>query len=138
MEKLKIDLMVNVLKKDTLILMAYLFGSQLEGRANEYSDIDVAILFDDKVEVGVYTDKQILIATLLSEKLNKEIDIVVLNRASLFLRYHVLKDGLKIYERDDRNEHNFEAQAIMEYFDFLPIRSRIENGLLSKLKAGKW
>ncbi len=136
MEKAKIDLINNVLKNDNSILAAYLFGSQVKSKPNKYSDIDIAILFDDKTREEDYTDKQITMMINLSEILNKEIDVVILNRAALFLKYHILKDGVKIYERLDRNEHIFEALAIIQYFDFLPIKNRIENGMLSKINGG--
>jgi hypothetical protein len=135
MKKTEIDLINNFLKKDSCILAAYLFGSQAKGKSNKYSDIDIAVLFDHTVKEG-YMDKQIKIMNNLSRVLNKEIDVIVLNKASLFLRYHVLKEGIKIYERCDRNEHNFEAQAIIQYLDFLPIKNRIENGLLLKIRGG--
>lgn len=134
MEKLKINLINNNLKKDKSILLVYVFGSEVKGRTNKYSDIDIAVLFDNKVKEKEYTDRQIAIITNLSEILKKEIDVVVLNRASLFLKYHILKEGVKIYERPDRNEHNFEAKAVIDYFDFLPIKNRIENGMLAKIK----
>lgn len=135
MEKKKMGLINNILKKDSSILAAYLFGSQSKGKSNKYSDIDIAILFDDTVRGEDYTDKQITIMGNLSDALNKEIDIVVLNRAPLFLKYHILKEGVKVYERYGRNEHNFEAQTITHYLDFLPIKNKIENGLLSKIKG---
>jgi predicted nucleotidyltransferase len=134
MEKSKIDSIKNTLKNNNSILMIYLFGSQVKGNTNKYSDIDIAILFDNEVKEHEYTDKQIDIAANLSKILNREIDVIILNRASLFLKYHVLKEGIKIYEHPDRSEHNFEARSIMEYLDFLPIKIRIENGMLAKIK----
>lgn len=125
---------IDFFKKDKSIFAVYLFGSQANGRTNKYSDIDIAVLFDDKITKGEYTQRQIAITMNLTAALNKEIDVIVLNRASLFLRYHILKEGIKIYERFDRTEHNFEAQAIVQYFDFLPVKNRIENGLISKIK----
>jgi len=136
MEELKINLIKNGLEQDSSILTAYLFGSQSKGKSNKYSDIDIAVLFDDESREEDYTDKQVSIANSLTQALNKEIDVIVLNKASLFLRYHILKEGVKIYERYGRDEHNFEALAILQYFDFLPIKNRIENGLLSKIKGG--
>lgn len=134
MKSAKVGLIKAVIKKDNSVLVAYLFGSQIKDKANKYSDIDIAVLFDNKVDKKNYTDKQIALASGLSEALNKEIDIIILNQASLFLKYHILKEGMKIYEKPGRNEHNFEALAIIQYFDFLPIKSRIENGILSKIK----
>jgi len=134
MEKIKIDSIKDILKQDNSIIVVYLFGSQIKDKSNKYSDIDIAILFDDKVKEEKYTDKQIAIINNLSSVLSREIDAIVLNRAPLFLKYHILKEGIKIYEKPDREQHDFEAKAIVEYFDFLPIKNRIENGLLTKIK----
>lgn len=136
MDKNQISLIKTLLLKDNAVLAAYLFGSEVSNKTNKYSDVDIAILFDEKIDEAKRTDKQIAKATDLSKALNREVDIIILNRASLFLKYHILKEGIKIYEHPKRNEHNFEAQAIMQYFDFLPIKNRIENGLLSKIKEG--
>lgn len=135
LKRTQIDLIKNFFLKDNSILTVYLFGSQVKDKANKYSDIDIAILFDDTVKEREYSGRQIASITSLTEALGKEVDVIVLNRASLFLKYHILKYGIKVYERPHRNEHNFEAYAIMQYFDFLPIKNRIENGLLSKIKG---
>lgn len=135
MEKSYIDLIKNTIKNDESVLMVYLFGSQLKGKTNRYSDIDIAILFDNLVKDEDYTDKQIDITINLNVILHKEIDVIILNRAPLFLKYYILKDGLKIYERPNRMDHTFEARTIVEYLDFLPIRNRIENGMLAKIKG---
>lgn len=134
MEKIKIDLIKNILKNYNSILAVFLFGSQIKGKTNRYSDIDIGILFGNEVKVQDYTDKQIEITNNLNGALKREVDIIILNRAPLFLKYLVLKEGLKIYEHPDRTDHSFEARAIIEYLDFLPIKNRIENGILTKIK----
>lgn len=134
MKKIRIDLIRNILKNDNSILAIFLFGSQVKGKTNRYSDIDIGILFDDEVKVQDYTDKQIEFANNLTTALNREVDIIILNRASLFLKYLVLKEGLKIYEHPNRIDHSFEARSIIEYLDFLPIKNRIENAMLAKIK----
>lgn len=127
----------EIFKSNESILVAYLFGSQVRGTANSYSDIDIAVLFDSKTKEGSYMDKQISVMNTLSKVLNKEVDVVVFNKAPLFLKYHILKEGLKVYEKPDRNEHSFEALAIVQYFDFLPIKQRIEEAMLAKIKLVK-
>jgi len=124
----------NVFKKEGALLAVYLFGSYASGNPHRYSDIDMAVLFDKTVNPEDYTDKQIDLAVSLGRLLGREADVVVLNRAGSFLKYIVLKNGLRVYERPDRSERGFEARAIVEYFDFLPIKNRIEEGILSKIK----
>ena len=125
----------NIFKNHACILAAYLFGSQARNKENRYSDVDIAVLFDTGIKKEEYTNLQIEIMNDLNDVLLKEVDVVILNRAALFLKYHVLKEGIKIYERGNRNEHNFEAQAIVQYLDFLPVKNRIERGMLAKIKG---
>ena len=57
MEKVKIGLINNILKNEHNILVAYLFGSESKDKANKYSDIDIAILFDANAAKADYTQK---------------------------------------------------------------------------------
>ncbi|MFH1782751.1 MAG: nucleotidyltransferase domain-containing protein [Candidatus Omnitrophota bacterium] len=134
MKKTAINLINSILKKDSSILAAYLFGSQIKGSPNKYSDIDIGILLGREVNIEKYTDIQIAVMNDISQKLNKEADVVILNRTSMFLKYYILKNGIRIYEKPDRAEHLFEARAIVEYFDFLPVKTMIENAILKRVK----
>jgi predicted nucleotidyltransferase len=125
----------NIFKNYGNILAVYLFGSQARNKENKYSDVDIAVLFDNSVKKEEYINLQIEIMNNLNRRLDKEADVIILNRASLFLKYHILKEGIKIYEREKRNEHNFEARAIVQYLDFLPVKNRIEQGVLAKIRG---
>ncbi|MEK6568227.1 MAG: nucleotidyltransferase domain-containing protein, partial [Candidatus Omnitrophota bacterium] len=128
LSEVELEKISNVFKKENVVLAAYLFGSYFSGHPHRYSDIDIAVLFDKMVNPEDYTDKQIDLAVNLGRLLGREADVVILNRAGSFLKYIVLKNGLRVYERLDRNERGFEARAMVEYFDFLPIKNRIEEG----------
>jgi len=54
--------------------------------------------------------------------------VVVLNSANSFLKFQVIKSWVRICEDKERKSRGFEARAIMEYFDFLHIRNRLERG----------
>ena len=116
------------------VLCVYLFGSQARGRENIHSDIDLAVLFESNLTQQERTEKRLSLIDNLSALLNKDVDAVVLNEASSFLRFQVIKEGQRIYERADRIEHSFEANTIMQYFDFLPIRRRLEAAMLNHIK----
>ncbi|HAH21675.1 MAG TPA: nucleotidyltransferase domain-containing protein [Candidatus Omnitrophica bacterium] len=137
-DKVRLIAVMNSLKRDNSLLAIYLFGSRASGKARKYSDIDIAALYDEKVDKKEYTDKRIEIMTAVSELLDREVDVVVLNQAPPILKYHILKYGMRLYERSNRQEHSFEVQAIQEYFDFLPIRNRMEQGLIKKVKTQRW
>jgi len=124
----------NIFAKDKSILAAYLFGSQAAGRANKYSDVDIGVLFDGRLPSSRYTARQLAIMGGITAAMGIEADLVVLNRAPTFLKYHILKDGVRIYEKPGRNGRAFEARAILEYFDYLPIKTMIENAMIKRIK----
>lgn len=72
----------------------------------------------------------------LSSILDKNVDVVVMNEASCFLSFQIIKNGVKIHERADRIDHSFEARTIVEYFDFIPVRRRLEEALVNRIKEG--
>lgn len=116
------------------VLCVYLFGSQIKGKENIYSDVDIAVLFQPNLTQKERTEKRLSLMDELCSILNKDVDVVILNEASTFLKFQVIKEGEKIYERPDRSEHSFEAKAIVEYFDFLPIRRSLETAMLNNIK----
>lgn len=116
------------------VLCAYLFGSEARERASEHSDVDIAVLFDETVDPKDYMDKSIDITTAASKTLSREVDVVVLNRAATYLAFQILRKGKKIFERRENIDRRFEARAIQEYFDYLPVRTMMEKKMLAKIK----
>ena len=95
-DKVRLIAVMNSLKRDNSLLAIYLFGSRASGKARKYSDIDIAALYDEKVDKKEYTDKRIEIMTAVSELLDREVDVVVLNQAPPILKYHILKYGMRL------------------------------------------
>ena len=98
--------------------------------------MDIAVLFKEDAPQEEHGRRSLLATDELSRVLDKEIDIVVLNNANCFLKFQIIKNGLRLYERKDRKGREFEARAMMEYFDFLPIRRRLEEALVSHIQTG--
>jgi len=116
------------------VVCAYIFGSFAKGKQNLYSDLDIAVLLNPYLDQKEYVDRQIAIMIELSRVLDVETDIIIINRANTFLKFQIFKYGKRIYERKDRKNRAFEAKALLEYFDFLPIRILLESGLIRKIK----
>ena len=129
------ETVINYFAERKDVLCVYLFGSAAKGKENIHSDVDIAVLFDGSMPAERYNEEILPIVDTLSRILDRDVDIVALNSADTFMRFQVIKNGLRIYERPDRREHNFEAKAIMEYFDFLPIRKRMEDALIRNIKG---
>jgi len=126
----------NYTAKEKDILCVYLFGSAARGKENKFSDVDIAVLFDDSVERGRYSQRALSLMDGLSAVLEKNVDIVVLNTANSFLKFRVIKTGIRLYERPDRGNRSFEARSVIEYFDFFPIREMLEKALIANIKRG--
>ena len=116
------------------VLCAYLFGSQARGRGNSHSDVDIAILYDESIPPAEYTDRQITLSIEISQQLDKNTDIIILNRASPYLKFQVIREGARIYEKPTRVGRAFEARSIIEYFDFLPVKNLLESALIKRIK----
>jgi predicted nucleotidyltransferase len=123
----------------TDVLCVYLFGSVARGKERRGSDLDIAVLFDSGVPTEQHTQRQLALMDDLSRLVDRDVDVVVLNKASCFMRFQILRSGRRLYERSNRREHEFESRAIREYFDFLPVRRRLEETLVSRVRrASAW
>lgn len=118
------------------VVCAYLFGSTAAGKTHQASDVDIAVLFQEGLPQEEQSSRSLLMMDELSRILDKDIDVVVLNSANSFLKFQVIKSGLRICEDKERKSRGFEARAVMEYFDFLPIRNRLEEALINNIKEG--
>lgn len=99
--------------------MGYLFGSQVSGRTNRLSDIDVAILVDEKAlrRVYRYGYRAHVMSVLMNRFKTNRIDVIVLNQAPYFLRHRVIAFGKRLYARDEKKRVRFEADTMGRYPD---------------------
>lgn len=123
------------------VILAYIFGSVSKENISSFSDIDIAVLFDDKIDSSSYLDLSLELSFLIKEilrELKREIDLVVLNTASITLKYQVIKYGKVIYSRDEKTRINFETEVLNYYLDTKPIRDESYRALLRRIKEGKF
>lgn len=98
------------------IEFAYLFGSFATEKNNNESDIDIAIMFQEKYE----SKKEVIIKGNIidmgTKYFQRKLDVITLNSATPLLKYEVVKNGILLIESERRAE--FESLALREYFDF--------------------
>lgn len=97
--------------------VAYLFGSRANRRARRDSDADVAVLAAGHLgllERGLLADR---LAWAFDAP---DVDLVVLDEASLELRGHVVQEGKLLYSRDEPRRVAFETRTRSEWFDYRP------------------
>lgn len=102
------------LSNDPNIIFAHTFGSTAAGRAGGKSDIDIAIYFS-RPPGGV--DLLYLISTL-SDIAGRDIDVVVLNTASVFLRHQVMKKRIPLVIKDRTAYRKFREKTISDYDEY--------------------
>lgn len=104
--KLKEKLMAN-----PNILFAFVFGSYAQGREKPGSDLDLAVYFQDPPQGLPLLD----FISEVSDFAGKEVDLVVLNRASAFLRHQVMKQGVRLFAKSPVSYRRFREKTIEDY-----------------------
>lgn len=124
---------LNQLFAQNPVKAAYLAGS-LSTRTSfgHLSDIDVAILLMDQIKSDQFLDYQLYFFSELAKRLESDnIDVMILNQASLLLKLQVIKYGQILFSRDEKQRVSFETKAVMEYLDFKKF-DEIQNTALSR------
>jgi uncharacterized protein YutE (UPF0331/DUF86 family) len=100
--------------------VAYVSGSA-SGRklAGSFADLDVGVLLLDKIKTAEYFDYQVFFVSELSKALEtSDLDVVILNNASLLQRAQVINTWSLLFQRDQRRRVQFAARTTMEYLEF--------------------
>src|SRR5260221_14348230 len=80
-----------------------------------FTDIDVAILLMEQIKSDQFLDYQLYFFSELAKRLESDnIDVVILNQASLLLKLQVIKYGQILFSRDDKLRVAFETKAVID------------------------
>lgn len=128
---------LNRIFKKNSVLLAYIFGSTARGQDTFLSDIDIAVLFSNKVKKRSYSEKILKLADEISEIIKgKEIDIVCLNEASPFLKHRAVFYGKPIFVSNPKLKREFELCVLQEYEDFKYYLERSYKVMADHLNKG--
>jgi len=116
-----ISLLAKKLEKRREIVFSYLHGSFLN--RNNFGDIDIAVYVQGLPE-NKYLDYEFNLNGLLGKMTSLPVDVRVLNNAPYSFRYSVIKNGVKLVDKDEDMRVSFETETFKIYFDFLPFRRR--------------
>ena len=100
--------------------VAYASGSASARKlAGTFADLDVGVLLLDKIKTAEYFDYQVYFVSELSKALETaDLDVVILNNASLLQRAQVINTWSLLFQRDQRRRVQFAARTTMEYLEF--------------------
>ncbi len=93
------------------IISIYLFGSFQKGQMRKDSDIDIAVLLDGSLDNITRWE----ISCILSDKLDKDVDLINLRDASTVMRAQIVTGGQCIYESDKKKKNQFEMYTLSDY-----------------------
>lgn len=123
----------RVLRGDSGIQFALVFGSVARGTARPESDLDVAILTTDRRDAS---DRDLLdLAAAISSLAGREAQFALLRGASLELRFAVASEGQLLWARDRREVQRFRAHAFIEHADMEPMASMVRRAFFARVAA---
>ena len=129
---------LNQLFTQSPVNAAYLAGS-LSNRTSfgHLTDVDIAILLMEQIKSDQFLDYQLYFFSELAKRLESDnIDVVILNQASLLLKLQVIKYGQILFSRDEKQRVSFETKAVMDYLDFKKF-DEIQNQALGRRLYGQ-
>src|SRR5947207_1892206 len=99
--------LIKALKTHPEILSAILFGSQASERADQKSDIDIALLYE---ATQIPKDLDLLrFKDELSDVMHQDVDIVLLNVVSPIIAMQAIKNGIPLFIRDQKMQNMYEV-----------------------------
>lgn len=121
-------------KKD--IVAVYLFGSYADGRERAASDVDLAILFDnrDREAVNQRLDKYLVD---LSRSLRKDIHLTAMDFAGEELLKQIFKKGKCMVVNDSKKLAVFKMIAFTKIVNFEHYRSQMQSGIIRTVMEGR-
>ncbi len=84
--------------KDKPVIKAYVFGSYARNEQDEKSDIDILVELDYSKKIGM---EYIRMQLDLEELLKLKVDLVSAGGLSKYIKPHIDKDKILIYEREN-------------------------------------
>lgn len=109
------------------VTFALVYGSILKSSFNQNSDVDIAVY--PKKFGGTLSDV-LDFQTELSDRIQQDADVVLLDRADLIITMQILANGRLIVNNDPGAFIRFKALKISQYIDFKMSRKIIEDRML--------
>jgi predicted nucleotidyltransferase len=107
---------ISVCENHREIIAAYVFGSRAMGKYKRGSDVDIALLLNDREA----RDFQYLeFKVKLERALNINVDLIILNNAGEILKHQIRKNGKIIFERNSKMRKQWEVLSRKLFQDFL-------------------
>lgn len=129
----RIEPEIEKLAEKFKLKLVYIYGSYAFNSAGKLSDVDIAILGEDKLNL----DKELALLESLQEIFEDEaVDLVDLSKVPLTLVHRILKEGKCIFASDLSTKIDFEVRNEHLYYDTQPLREEYFKSLKRRIKDG--
>ncbi len=126
---LDVNLIIRFLKAEFEVIQAiYIFGSAITSDFTRHSDLDIAV----KLRTQIDNISRWRTQEKLAAQINRDVDLVELNRASLVMQFEVVSKGLKVYCADSYEVDLYETLIFSRYLDFNEIRKSIITDIIDR------
>lgn len=119
--------------------VAYLFGSQANGKANKLSDVDIAVLFNKKLSnIERFRKKLDIMGSIGSLLKRNDVEVVDLNSAPLTICFSAIENRDLLYVGNNDTRVNFESGTSLRYQDynyFMNVNSQISLLSISRMEV---
>lgn len=127
---------VTAVLEDEPVVFAYLFGSHATGQAHLRSDVDVAVMLEERVPEGERLETSLRLARRLAEASGVgRIEVVVLNDVPLPLVGRAIATRKVIYSKDEPARVEFESRRHRGFLDFQIHAEPLARALLRRAAA---
>ena len=123
----------GVIDAEPAIRVAYLFGSCARGDFGPTSDVDVALLGDQRIDLTELAAIGARIGTVV----DRPVDVVDLRSAPPLLCRQVVAEGEVLTARDPLLRFDFEQEAVRRCEDTRPLRAQQQLLLRERLAHGR-
>ena len=107
------NLMPEIIAGFPPIRVMYLFGSCASGTSRRDSDVDIAVFTDGREAATMDLD----LGVFLQQRLNRPVDVVIMQKASSILQHEVLRNKDRIFEKNTATRTFLENQSLRAYLD---------------------
>ena len=119
-------------------MLAYLYGSVVDGCALPFSDVDIALVLEPGYSLSAY-ERMLLELDIASEVERRcgaqKVDVRSVDLAPLTVRGKVVTEGRLLYSRDETFRVEFEVYTRKLYFDFLPVAHMMQRAYFDHMGA---
>lgn len=113
-----IDSLISNLHNYNEIIFALIYGSFM--KEERYNDIDIGLYIQGQQDSYLQYELNLETDMIISGLYPREVDIRVLNKAPLYFKYNIIKEGTLLFTRDDNVFSDFKELVIRDYLDFQP------------------